>query len=138
MHYWHDSWFEAYGDELYKAERYISDYVYTWSRCRLMSKEKYGTIRYEHIFPPYGGYYVRPNWIDSFLSIFGKKTITYEVDGNTRSYTTQRYQWHETYLFRIWLRLGKAVLRKAIKNAVILFPNVAKEITEDYEDGEYL
>ncbi len=49
-HEWGDDW--PYWNELYKAEQYIVKMVYRLSLCRLSSKEKYGTIRYEFLTTP--------------------------------------------------------------------------------------
>ena len=48
MHSWGDG-FDF--DELYRAEKFICDYVSANSDYYLVSKEKYGTIRYEHVIP---------------------------------------------------------------------------------------
>lgn len=46
-HMWGDQDFDW--DGLRAAERFICDYVEDNSICYLISKEKYGTIRYEHV-----------------------------------------------------------------------------------------
>ena len=50
-HVWGDSWFEQYGDQLREAEEFIMTYVNDNSGCYISMKEKYGTLRYEHIIP---------------------------------------------------------------------------------------
>ena len=51
-HIWGDEWFEQYGHDLNRAQDLIYTETYTWSRCTVCCKEKYGTIRYAWIFPP--------------------------------------------------------------------------------------
>lgn len=60
-HEWGDNW--PYWQELYEAEFYIRNYVYKHSLCRLSSKEKYGTIRYESLTPPKWAWYILDCWI---------------------------------------------------------------------------
>ncbi len=60
-HIWGDAW--PYWNELYQAEDYIQKYVYRYSRCRLSSKEKYGTIRYEFVTPPRWTWYIWNCWL---------------------------------------------------------------------------
>lgn len=47
-HEWNDNW--PYWPMLYKAENFISAFVRKTSPCFLVSKEKYGTVRYEWVF----------------------------------------------------------------------------------------
>jgi len=67
-HTWGDDW--PYWQELYAAETWVGDYVYKWSRCRLVSKEKYGTIRYEFILPP-DGRVCNVSWVYKKWTTFG-------------------------------------------------------------------
>ena len=134
MHIWGDEWFEKNGDDLYKAQNYIVDFTYRWSRCRLVSKEKYGTIRYEALFPPYCGYFIRDNWIDKFLRLFGDETVSYSVEGKTRSFTRRRFYWHETTLSKLWAKFGKLILGIAVKRACNKYPNVSNEILDDLDE----
>lgn len=120
-HSWGDSW--PHWNELYQAEIYIGNYVYKWSRCRLQSKEKWGTLRYEHIWPPVVGYngpvITLPKIFDKTIVIGGKP------------YKLSRYliNWTNSWLYYKWMKLGDYVLRIAVKKACIKFPNVVEEIT---------
>ncbi len=49
MHSWNDDW--PYWDDLYVAQDFIKDYVKDNSECHLCCKEKYGSIRYEQVWP---------------------------------------------------------------------------------------
>lgn len=59
MHSWNDEWFKQYGKQLHDAENYIRHKTKLWSGCLLSSKEKYGTIRYEHLYPLWWRYAYR-------------------------------------------------------------------------------
>jgi hypothetical protein len=54
-HQWGDKWFEKNGLELSLAMNYIYTFVKRWSKCSLIMKEKYGSVRYEYLFPPLRG-----------------------------------------------------------------------------------
>lgn len=115
-HIWGDTW--EHWDELYKAEHFIIKYVYKYSKCRLISKEKYGSIRYEHLSPP---------WSNK-LRIkfpFWKKKIGNEY------YPRWLLFWDTCWLYRQWYNFGIYILKKAVKKACIKFPNVKEEITND-------
>lgn len=58
-HVWGDSW--PHWEELYKAEQWIGKQLYKYTLCRLSSKEKYGTLRYEHTIPPKWCWYLGKN-----------------------------------------------------------------------------
>ena len=45
-HEWGDEW--PHWDTLYEAQRYIGKNTWRYAKIRILSKEKYGTIRYEH------------------------------------------------------------------------------------------
>lgn len=119
MHSWVDDW--PHWQELYEAEEYIRDYVYKWSRCRLQSKEKWGSIRYEHVWPP--------GFRNHRLSIKlpWKKTIKWE--GWECKADCYLFDWPSSRLFYQWMRFGDWVLGIAVRKACIKFPNVVKEIT---------
>ncbi len=121
-HTWGDSW--PHWQELYQAEIYIRDYVYKWSRCHLSSKEKYGTLRYEYIYPPFH----RKHWAIK-LPFFEK---SYHCHGFKLSYPIYLFYWQTSFIYRTWVRLGKWVFKRAVKNACLRFPNVKKEILNDY------
>ncbi len=135
-HIWSDEWFEKHGDELYAAQKFIVNFVRRWSRCLLVTKEKYGTIRYAAIFPPYCGYYKRENWIDNILHLFGQKTLKYSFMGSDdllveREFKKWRFEWYTTWLCRTWAKVGKIIFKIALKIAIKKFPNVEREITAD-------
>lgn len=121
-HTWNDDW--PYWEELYKAESYIVKWTYRLSLCHLSSKEKYGTIRYEYIFPPGGRRYKTPI-IDAFLKLFG------EVNYDGHKY--QKYMWGNSYLYNVWIKFGKYILKKVVNRATKKFPNVKEEILEDLD-----
>lgn len=124
-HIWGDKWFEENGEDLYRAMNYIWDYTKRWSGCSVMFKEKYGTVRYEFLFPPwgtmkYGGYGKLPK-------IFDKKTSYGRIP---------RYLWYWNSfnpIYRYWARYGKWTLARAIKKACKKWPNVADELTADFD-----
>lgn len=103
MHYWGDDW--EYWGELYEAQNYIYDYVKRWSGCSLYSKEKYGTIRYEHLFVPYTGIYYRG--------------------------IVQKY-WQESFIVRIWYKWGRRCMFKAVIKACEKYPNTREELLHDF------
>ncbi len=125
MHSWYDDLPWPYWDELYQAERYIRDYTYKWSGCRLSSKEKYGTIRYEALFPPFSSYRFGP-----YIKVpYFKRTI--KIGEEEIKCAIFLWIWNQSYIHNLWVMLGKLALRKAIKNSYKLFPNVKKEVTAD-------
>lgn len=103
MHEWGDSW--EHWKELYKAENYISNFVYRWSRCILCSKEKYGSIRYEWMFPPLGGVYYR-YWYSK--------------------------AWIHCWLYQKWALFGWWVCGIAIKKAIKKWPYLEEELCCDF------
>ncbi len=121
MHSWGDDW--PHWNELYEAENYIIAYVSKYSKCRLSSKEKWGTLRYEYVYPPGS----RAWWFS--LKLPWKKTIKFK----DTEYKINRYLfcWPTSWLYYQWMRFGTYTLKKAVKNACIKFPNVAKELTVD-------
>ncbi len=48
MHSWADGW--PHWEELYKAEKYFCDLYERCTYLKPITKEKWGTIRYEHTF----------------------------------------------------------------------------------------
>lgn len=104
-HWWGDDW--PYWDDLYAAERYLYKFTKRWSRCSISTKEKYGTIRYEWIFPPWSGVFYHSRiqgwWVN--------------------------YSW----LHRKWARYGKWVLGLAVQRACKKWPQVKNELLDDWE-----
>ncbi len=135
-HIWGDEWFEKYGDDLYQAERYIRGYVKKWSSCNLITKEKYGSIRYEWIFPPGGAVSWRK--FDYLLAkVFGKKEVK-PTQWTKESYYVPRIIWQGSWLYRQWSSFGRYVLRKAVLNAIRKWPHIKREIVEDFDGGKYI
>ncbi len=120
MHSWGDNW--PHWDELYKAEQWIAAYVYKWSWCRLQSKEKWGSIRYEHIWPPA---YKRNGPIIQLPFPFFHKMI------HGHLYPRYLIHWTSSWLYYRWMWWGDRMLGQAVRLACIKFPNVVEEITED-------
>lgn len=102
MHVWGDDFDWT---DLYAAQEYISKFTKRYSGCNLCSKEKYGTIRYEWMFPPYGGIYLRKG--------------------------LYRY-WNESWLYRQWTHFGWYVCGLAIKRALKIWPNLEDELRSDF------
>ncbi len=64
MHLWGDSW--PHWDQLYKSENNINKKFEERTGLVLLSKEKYGTVRYEHIVDPKTKYSfadTKDNWM---------------------------------------------------------------------------
>lgn len=104
MHSWDDDWFAEHGESLKEAERWIGRYVYTHSLCMLSSKEKYGTLRYEHIMPP-------PH----------RLWVKYSIE----------HHWHSSRLCGMWKQWGKRMLMRAVRKATIKWPHLRNEIVAD-------
>ncbi len=126
MHSWYEEPPWPHWDELYEAENYIAAYVYKWSRCRLQSKEKWGTIRYEHIWPPCMGR--NGPIIQLPFPLFHKVIIHGDQE---HKYPRYVLFWTSSWLYYKWMRWGDKMLGRAVREACIKFPNVAAEITED-------
>lgn len=119
-HIWGDGW--EYWQELDEALVYIQDYVYKYGRCRLSAKEKYGTLRYEYLYPAGITY-----WVSWYIpSPFLTKC-------QMGSYRKCLWSFEGSIFYRLWRFYGKYILNKAINSAILKFPNVRKEILADYE-----
>ena len=100
-HEWQDGW--EYWKDLYRAQDEIIAYVRKYGRCCLVCKEKYGTIRYEYLFP------LTPvSW----------------------NYSSNRIR---NFIYRWWLRYGNWILRRAIKKVIKKYPHIALELTDDFD-----
>lgn len=126
-HEWGDNW--PYWSKLYEAEHFIWVYTYRYSRCNLISKEKYGTLRYEYLFPPGGSVRFGPHLYVPFLRRTVK--IANKKFPNQKIYI---WMWSQSWLYRLWAKYGRWVLRKAIKKACEKYPEVKAEILEDYHE----
>jgi hypothetical protein len=120
MHSWNDSW--PYWDDLYTAERYIGDYVYKWSRCRLQSKEKWGILRYEHVWPPSKG-----------CGLVIKAPWTKKYSWSDEPIHPILFMWSNSWLYYKWRGFGTRCLIKAVRNACKMWPQCEKEIKGDLE-----
>ena len=108
-HIWGDDW--PHWNDLYAAEDYIYKLVKLFTRCTLVSKEKYGTIRYEYIFPPQGGLCYR-SWY--------------------------KHMWIHSWLYYQWQKLGWRVCAWAIKKATRKWPYLTHELVMDFDYPAYL
>jgi hypothetical protein len=109
IHMWGDDW--PYWPDLENARIFIYKYVKRYSGCRLMSKEKYGTIRYEYVFPPGGGLFYRTWW--------------------------QKY-WLGSNLYNMWVNFGWKMTARAIRKAVLKWPQLTKELVCDFDRDGFL
>ena len=109
MHYWGEEDFDW--DGLYDTERKIYEALKKSTGCRLVSKEKYGTIRYEFILPPGCAIWCR-NKVQLWWS---------------QCWLTQKWTiW-------AWRRLFKIVQKEIEKN-----PHLEDELMEDLASNEWL
>ncbi len=122
-HFWGDEWFEKYGDDLYYAQMDIIKYTKRWSRCQLLSKEKYGTIRYEHILPP-GGHVVQLKYA---IWAPWKRKSKYIKGG----YRPLLFAWNQCWLYYKWQWFGAYICGKAIQKAVKKYPHLEVELCCD-------
>ena len=111
MHEWGDYDFDF--EELYKAQQWIVKWVNRLSGCYLMSKEKYGTIRWEHIIPPGSGLC------------------------NLRT-PLRRWWVNRSWLHKKWVRFGWWVTIQVIKKAIKKWPDLKSELVVDFPYEERL
>ena len=102
MHDWGDGW--PYWDELWQAETTIVKAVKKYTRCILISKEKYGTIRYEYMFPPYCRV-----WYSNKLNRW----------------------WQQCWITHLWCKLGFYVAKRVILRILRDKPYLAEELLND-------
>ena len=127
-HSWYDKPPWPYWQELRDAEEFIQEYVYKKSRCRLFSKEKWGTLRYERILPP--AHFI-PKWRYNGCGF----TITtpwkskYKWDKEPTRHVL--FMWTSCWLYYKWMWWGDKMLGKAVKLAILKWPYLEKEITAD-------
>lgn len=119
-HEWHDDW--PHWNDLYEAQSYIFKNVRWWSGCKLMMKEKYGTIRYSFMFPP--GCSVRMDY---------KIVAPWKVKSkfNDEYYRPVLWWWGGSWIIIWWARFGWWVARKVIFRAVKKWPHIENEILSD-------
>jgi len=137
IHYWGDDW--PHWNELYEAGNYIHNFVYKYSRCRLVYKEKYGTLRYEWMLPPPHSCFSRWEITVPFIR-YNTELIKQE---NNKLLFKRHYnfngkcklvlwRWHDSWLYSQWAKLGRRMLRRAVLSACKKFTNVRREIYTDY------
>lgn len=119
FHTWGNSW--PHWEELYKAEEWIYRYVKKYSLCILISKEKWGSLRYEWVFPPFA----RKQW--RIKIPFLKKKTPY---GDFPYYL---FYWQTSFIYNLWRWWGYKMLNRAVNKACIKFPNVVAELKDDLE-----
>lgn len=140
MHSWGDDW--PHWNDLYEAERFIIDYVYKHSWCRLSCKEKWGTIRYEWVFPPRSGIYCKP-WtcvrIPFVWKEYNKNTkkfhFVFEKTAGLKGYPVWR--WCDSWLHNKWEYFGWKTVDRAIVLACRKWPQVRKELLADWTWKKY-
>jgi len=135
-HQWGDTWFAQNGKELQRAEDYICQFVKRYSLCSVVMKEKYGTLRYEHIFPP-GAQQTITKLDYLLIKLFGSKEVQFLTQEAKTGFTVPRVQWNGSFVYSKWVGFGKFVLKIAIKRAAKKFPDVREELLADY-DEDYL
>lgn len=121
MHSWGDG-FDF--DRLDRAHNIIYSRVKRLSGCYLMSKEKYGTIRYEHVFPP------NFRW----LRIRSPTKVT-NMYGTYRPYL---FTWDTCWLYRKWRLFGWKVLVRVVQEVIEDFPDMEDELMQDLACNEEL
>ena len=125
MHMWGDEWFEKYGDDLHAAEDWLHEELKRRTWCTLLSKEKYGTIRYEHVVAPKSSPYFISYEISTPLWFFPKK---YEW-GNLPRW---RWNWSESRICKYWEYRAWKVLWKLVREAVKKWPHLEVELMQDF------
>lgn len=134
-HSWYDDPEWPYWNDLYNAENYIRDYTYKWSKCRLVSKEKYGTIRYEAVFCPgmryYNSFCIEMPFMSTNMSYADQKIVKKYYLGNKGESKIVLWRWYNSWLARKWLKFGWWTVKRAAKNAVKLYPQCKAEIEAD-------
>jgi len=125
-HFWGDSW--THWEDLEKAETYIHNEVYRKTRCYLISKEKYGSIRYQYIVPPKGHACMR------------KYAVYAPWTRHTRhgSYQPLLFCWNESWLYDKWQAWGWRQTRNAVYRAVLKWPHLKDELLSDLAAHEKL
>lgn len=130
MHTWYDDW--KHWDKLYEAQNFIVKYVGRRTGCYLMSKEKWGSLRYEWIIPPKGHvcqlvYVIKAPW---------KKTFKW--DDYEESYHPILFAWNECWLYYKWQNFGWWMTKRAVLKAIQKWPCIADELMSDLASHERL
>lgn len=112
MHNWGDDW--PYWNELYEAQNQIGATLRMLTLCRLICKEKYGSIRYEYILPPGGRLFY-----------------------SSKYYKLQCW-WNRSILYRYWCHVGWKILVWIVLRKVKKQPYLKDELLEDIASNEAL
>ena len=125
-HDWGDTDFDWKG--LNEAMLFIYDYVYFRSLCRAMMKEKYGSIRYEYVWPPGTSFRLG---FQIELPVFKRKT-------RFGLLPIVIFNWSTCWLVQKWASLGWKLVLKAALIATKKWPHLKDEILEDLASNEEL
>ena len=121
-HDWSDSDFDW--NALAEAADFISKYVEKHSFCTLIQKEKYGSLRYEYVFPPKGsvrvGFQIRLPFFTRKNRFFPEKRAPICL-----------WSWQDSWLYRKWTAYGWECVLKACLLAVDKYPHIKDEILQD-------
>lgn len=109
-HEWGDEDFDW--NLLYKVHSEILQDVKTRTGCTVVSKEKYGSLRFEAVIPPYGAYCFIRNKLQGY--------------------------WIDTWLYRKWQGWGTRVLAEVCLTAARDYPTLRSEILSDIASNEHL
>ncbi len=120
-HEWGDDW--EHWDKLYEAQNFVCDYVYKWTRCRVICKEKYGSIRWEYIVPPKGSPYFLRGVIRAPWKVRGKYI--------KEPYHPTLWCWNMSRIYRLWQKLGRIAFAVALVRATGKYWQVQEELTCD-------
>ena len=105
-HHWGDNW--PHWDELRRAQRRIHRTVRRLSGCHVFTKEKWGTLRYEYMFPPGTALWFPPG-----------------LKGKVKRW------WSSSILVRFWGRWGWFITKRTILKILKERPYLAYELLED-------
>lgn len=123
MHTWGDDW--PHWDDLREAEHWIYTKTRHETKCHVIMKEKYGSLRYEHIIPPGGHLMMHKYAIKSPLWTTvtrGKHTVRYKK---------VLWSWSTSWLYRKWVEWAWKVHIRNVKEAVHHWPHLKEELMDD-------
>lgn len=98
-------------DKLHEIEEEIGDKVKSRTMCTVVSKEKYGTLRFEHVFPPGGAMWVSHDLHREYL---------------------------DSDIYARWRTMGWKVLVEECLMAAKRYPKYEDEILEDIASHDEL
>lgn len=125
---WGDPWSKKYGKDLIDAGTWISTELKRRTWCTLVWKEKYGTLRYEHVICPGGSVYFLKNGFSLPLWLFPVRTQhgTYP----------RAWYWSSSKLAQYWQSRAWHTLWKIIQEATVKWPHIEEELVEDIASDE--